>query len=110
MSLGEVLRAAGERGAGVADDARGAGEREVELDDEGAAGVLVDEVGGGGVGGGEALVDEDEGEVVAAEGCERGAAAGSGFDFGLEVVAEGLGDGVGGGFGGDEEKGWGHGK
>src|ERR1700679_1090066 len=48
-----VRGAAGEGGAGLADDARGAGDAEVELDEQSAAGVLVEQIGGGGVGGGE---------------------------------------------------------
>jgi len=105
---GEVLGAASEGAAGLANDARGAGESEVELEDQGAAGVLVEEIGGGGVGGGEAFVDEDEDEVVAAQGGERGAAAGSGFDLDAEIGSQRFYDGLGGGFRGDQEKGGGH--
>jgi len=85
VSGGKFLSAAGKGAAGLADDAGGAGEREIELEDESAAGVLVEEVGGCRFGGGQVLVDEDEGEVVAADEGEGGAAVGSGVDFGVEI-------------------------
>ena len=106
--LSLVLGLANEGGASLANDARGAGDGEVELKDQSCSGVLVEQICSGGVGGSEAFVDEDEGEVAAAEGGEGGAAAGSGFDLGAEFEAEGFRDGVRGGFGGDEQDGWGH--
>ncbi len=103
----QILRTSGEGAASLADDAGGAGQSEVEFEDEGATGVLVEEVGGSRVGGGQALVEEDEGEVLAAQKGERGTAAGGGVELDVEFRTEGIRDGLGGGFGGDEEKGGG---
>jgi hypothetical protein len=104
----KILGAASEGATGLSNHACGAGEGEVDLEDGGAAGVLVEEISCGRVVEGEALVEEDEREVVAVQGGKRCAAAGGRLNFSVELEAEGLDDGLSDGFRGDQEKGWGH--
>jgi hypothetical protein len=109
MGLSAVLGAPGEGGANLANDARGAGDGEVDFDYQGASGTLVDQIRGHCIGGGKALVDEDEGELVAAQGCKAGTAAGRYFDLGVKVEAKRIGDGERCGFRSDEQDRWGNG-
>lgn len=108
-SLRLIAGAAEESGAALAKNAGGTAEGEVELEEESGTGALVEEIGGGGIGGGEAFVEEYEVEVAAAEGGEGGATMGRRFDLGGQVTLERVEDGRRGGFGGDEQDQRGHG-
>lgn len=91
--LREILGLPGQSRPRESEDAGGAGDGEVYVDNERGGGVLVDQISGGWIGGGESLVDEDKVEVVTAQRGDGGAAAGCGLDISAQVAAESIGDG-----------------
>ncbi len=94
-----------ERGTHLADDAWRASDDEVDLQYGRGAGVLVDQICGFGVSGGDGFLQEDKGVFAPAEAGQAGASIGSDLDCCIQTATERVGYGIGGGFRGDEENG-----